>query len=587
MSIFRVLLFLLILVSGKSFSLTCDELNGSYVISQEISPTYLGFFGNEFSSDSIQNTFGTYGNSFSSTSVRNTFGTYGNSFSSYSISNQFTTTPPAIYKHRTLIGYLTNNSFVSGGVSLAAIDASCYFTATSAWDNPSPITNVSYVSTETSISLAWSGGFGAESFSVYQCSYNDCSNPILLINTTASSALIYGLAANTIYTFLIAGINSGSYNFGIGVPASINTQTLTSTPLDTIAPEITLNGGSTIYINVFDSFIDPGLIATDDVDNSVQTYVSGEVNTSLIGTYTLTYGAEDSSNNTAFVQRTVIVEDKVPPVINIIGNQIIEINQFEDYVDAGAEAIDNYDGTVSVTTNGSVDTSLVGQYEIEYQAQDSSGNISNVMRLVTINGLDLQPPSMVMSGDASIVIEINTEFSDPGVTATDDVDGELIVQINSSLDTAVTGTYTILYSAEDSAGNISYIERYVTVQEAISESITWDFDENGAADALTDGLMMLRFAFGLTGVNVTNGAIADNSDMSSEEVLSNLNNAKDSLLTDIDGNGVVDALTDGLMLLRALFGLSGDNVITGAIGNEATRISATDVATYISDHMPN
>jgi hypothetical protein len=117
--------------------------------------------------------------------------------------------------------------------------------------------------------------------------------------------------------------------------------------------------------------------------------------------------------------------------------------------------------------------------------------------------------------------------------------------------------------------------------------LSWDFDGNGSADALTDGLMMLRFAFGLTGVNVTNGAIADNSDMSSEEVLSNLNNAKDSLLTDIDGNGVVDALTDGLMLLRALFGLSGDNVITGAIGNEATRISATDVATYISDHMPN
>jgi len=119
------------------------------------------------------------------------------------------------------------------------------------------------------------------------------------------------------------------------------------------------------------------------------------------------------------------------------------------------------------------------------------------------------------------------------------------------------------------------------------DEISWDFDGNGTADALTDGLMMLRFAFGLTGVNVTNDAIADNSDMSSEEVLSTLNNAKDSLLTDIDGNGVVDALTDGLMLLRALFGLSGDNVITGAIGNEATRVSASDVATYISDNMPN
>jgi hypothetical protein len=585
MSIFRILLFVLILVSGKSFSLTCDELNGSYVISQEISPTYLGFFGNEFSSDSIQNTFGTYGNSFNSTSVRNTFGTYGNSFSSHSISNQYTTTPPAIYKHRTLIGYLTNNSFVSGGVSLAAIDASCYFTATSAWDNPSPITNVSYVSNETSISLAWSGGFGAESFSVYQCPNNDCSNAILLINTTASRALISGLAANTIYTFLIAGINSGSYNFGIGVPASINTQTLASTPLDTIAPEITLNGGSTIYINVFDSFIDPGLIATDNVDNSVQTYVSGEVNTSLIGTYTLTYGAEDSSNNTAFVQRTVIVEDKISPVINIIGNQIIEINQFEDYIDAGAEAIDNYDGTVSVTTNGSVDTSLVGQYEIEYQAQDSSGNISTVMRLVTINGLDMQPPSIVLVGDTNITVEINTEYSEPGVTATDDVDGPLTVQISDNLNMALAGTYTILYSAEDAAGNISYMERYVTVQEGTAAVETWDFDQDGNADALTDGLLLLRYTFNLRGASLTDGAISSSSLLTPEEVEANVAEATNGL-ADIDGNGAVDALTDGLMLLRYLFNLRGDSLIAGAVKNDATRTPAADIEAYIQSYMP-
>jgi hypothetical protein len=55
---------------------------------------------------------------------------------------------------------------------------------------------------------------------------------------------------------------------------------------------------------------------------------------------------------------------------------------------------------------------------------------------------------------------------------------------------------------------------------------------------------------------------------------------------DIDGNGVVDALTDGLMLLRSLFGLTGDAVISGAVGNGATRITAADIEAYIDSMTP-
>jgi hypothetical protein len=35
---------------------------------------------------------------------------------------------------------------------------------------------------------------------------------------------------------------------------------------------------------------------------------------------------------------------------------------------------------------------------------------------------------------------------------------------------------------------------------------------------------------------------------------------------DVDGNNQVDALTDGLMLLRAMFGLTGTAVTDGALG---------------------
>ena len=44
-------------------------------------------------------------------------------------------------------------------------------------------------------------------------------------------------------------------------------------------------------------------------------------------------------------------------------------------------------------------------------------------------------------------------------------------------------------------------------------------------------------------------------------------------LLDVDGNGKVEAVTDGLMLIRYLFGLRGPSLIAGAIGTGATRMA--------------
>ena len=46
---------------------------------------------------------------------------------------------------------------------------------------------------------------------------------------------------------------------------------------------------------------------------------------------------------------------------------------------------------------------------------------------------------------------------------------------------------------------------------------------------------------------------------------------------DIDGDGNVDALTDGLLLLRYLFGLSGDTLTVGVVASNATRTTASGV----------
>jgi hypothetical protein len=120
---------------ASSHALTCGDLDGAYVYSQENTPVYLGFIGSEFASDSINNSFGSYGSAFSTLSVRNTFGAYGSEYSTYSATNSYSSSPPAIYKNGEVIAHLTTNSTSYEGYSLDTIDASCTFYSSS----PQPI----------------------------------------------------------------------------------------------------------------------------------------------------------------------------------------------------------------------------------------------------------------------------------------------------------------------------------------------------------------------------------------------------------------------------------------------------------------
>jgi len=54
----------------------------------------------------------------------------------------------------------------------------------------------------------------------------------------------------------------------------------------------------------------------------------------------------------------------------------------------------------------------------------------------------------------------------------------------------------------------------------------------------------------------------------------------------MDGDGESKPLTDGLLLIRYLFGFSGDSLISGAIGTGATRDTAETVEAYIKERVP-
>lgn len=80
--------------------------------------------------------------------------------------------------------------------------------------------------------------------------------------------------------------------------------------VDNEKPIITLNGTSTISLNVGETYTDAGAKVTDNVDKNLQVIVGGDtVNTSIAGTYVITYNARDEVGNKAVeVKRTVIVK---------------------------------------------------------------------------------------------------------------------------------------------------------------------------------------------------------------------------------------------------------------------------------------
>ncbi|MEO8135101.1 MAG: hypothetical protein ABI831_14100 [Betaproteobacteria bacterium] len=114
---------------------------------------------------------------------------------------------------------------------------------------------------------------------------------------------------------------------------------------------------------------------------------------------------------------------------------------------------------------------------------------------------------------------------------------------------------------------------------------TLDIDGTATNDALTDGLLVIRYLFGLSGSALINGAVGAGAARTSPvEIGDYLGNIRPTL--DIDGDGRADALTDGLLIIRYLFGLRGAALIAGAVGPGAIRGTAAALEAQILGLFP-
>jgi hypothetical protein len=96
---------------------------------------------------------------------------------------------------------------------------------------------------------------------------------------------------------------------------------------------------------------------------------------------------------------------------------------------------------------------------------------------------DKTAPVVNLKGDAKVVVTLNAPYTDAGATATDETDGELTVETEGIVDTNFAGTYNIIYSAADAAGNQAQATRIVVVR---NEAEIYNGSYNGLTVTGTD-----------------------------------------------------------------------------------------------------
>jgi len=116
-----------------------------------------------------------------------------------------------------------------------------------------------------------------------------------------------------------------------------------------------------------------------------------------------------------------------------------------------------------------------------------------------------------------------------------------------------------------------------------------DIDGDGKFSAFTDGLIILRYLFGPTfsGNTLINNAISPDATRNLSSIQTYLREGVTNKHLDIDNNGSIGVLSDGIMSVRYLIGsgFDGDTLLDKSIALDATR-GLTDVQSYFSYLTP-
>ncbi|MGI9258652.1 MAG: FG-GAP-like repeat-containing protein, partial [Gammaproteobacteria bacterium] len=118
-----------------------------------------------------------------------------------------------------------------------------------------------------------------------------------------------------------------------------------------------------------------------------------------------------------------------------------------------------------IDINGDTSLDLIlaglGSNRVDIHANDGLGKLGPG---------DRTPPVLSLLGATPMTIDAGGEYVEPGGTASDDIDGDLTaaIEVSGIVDTTLVGSYTVSYTVTDQSGNITQVNRIVSVAPAIT-----------------------------------------------------------------------------------------------------------------------
>ena len=157
--------------------------------------------------------------------------------------------------------------------------------------------------------------------------------------------------------------------------------------IDTVAPEITLQGEEEYKQSYAKKYKEPGYKAVDKHDGDLTDKVKIEKRIINNNEIDIVYTVADNSGNETQKIRKVYTVDDVPPEITLNGDTSMFITLGGTYEEKGATAKDEKDGDLTdsiVTEAEDIDTSKEGEYKVTYKVSDSKGNEATKTRTITV-----------------------------------------------------------------------------------------------------------------------------------------------------------------------------------------------------------
>ncbi len=248
-------------------------------------------------------------------------------------------------------------------------------------------------------------------------------------------------------------------------------------------PVISLNGDSTIYVELSGTYKELGAIARtkggDSLEYTTKIRKNNEVvtniDTSIEGTYIITYSTSNNEK-TVLVEREVTVLDMLPMITMTESNEnyekskevLITVSGVKPNKVTGFSYEIKKDG-VSISKESvlgltkTVTLNETGLYEVLVSVTDNNNHTNTLSKTYKI---DQAKPSITVPENTNIKITEVTGYDlMTGVVVSDNVDQNPTVETIGGL-SAILGEQTVTYKVVDQAGNEETVERKFTVVEA-------------------------------------------------------------------------------------------------------------------------